>query len=282
MRRIAPVLVLVLAAWGCGRDGGGDEVCHQAADLCGASGDFDEDDCSGDQKDYAECIVDRGDCDPQTLIDCAAGGGGGGGDGGPSGGGSIELDVTAFTDSGVGLVEVSFQITNVDESEPIPVASIYFQIEDEAANLHIASGGICNGGELLAAGGSEECDLQFQIGASAPRALVYRDGQGRDAEASLDGLCSAQPEVTEAACSDGCSNDDDDFVDCDDYDCCDVVDCPSSTECGQQTECEAGPENTQDTCSDGCSNDADSFIDCEDFDCCDVVACEPGTACGDM
>ena len=281
MRRLSFAVALFLASPGCSRDGGSDsEVCHDAADLCGASGDFDEDDCAGDQKAYAECIVDRGDCDPQTLIDCAQAGGGddAGGDGG---GGSIELDVTSFADSGVGLVEVSFQITNVDESEPIPVASLYFQIEDEAANLHVATGGICNGGDLLAAGGSEGCDLQFQIGLAAPRSLVYSDGQGRSADASFEGVCSALPENMPSTCSDGCSNDDDDFVDCDDYDCCDVVDCPSSSKCGQQTECEAGAENTADACSDGCSNDADSFIDCEDYDCCEVVACDPGTACGD-
>ena len=280
MPRVAPVLILVLAASGCSRDSG-EEVCHQAADLCGAGGQFDEDDCRGDQKAYAECIVDRGDCEPQTLIDCADGSaGGGGGDGGPTGGGSIDLTVTSFA-WGLNLVDVSLEITNVSEEEPIAVAPTFFQIEDDAANLHVASGGFCNGGELLAAGGSEVCDLQFTIGTAAPISLVYRDGQGRDAEASLEGICSAGPEATEAACSDDCSNDDDDFIDCDDYDCCDLVDCPSTSECGQQQECEDGPENTPDACSDDCSNDADSFIDCEDFDCCDVVACPPGTACGD-
>jgi hypothetical protein len=276
MRRIPVVVVLLIA--GCSRDGGGSGVCHEAADLCSASDDFDEDDCTGDQKAYAECIVDRGDCEPQTAVDCAQGGGGG--DGGVTGGGSIELTVTSFAWE-LSLVDVTLEITNVGEDQPIAVAPSFFQVEDEAANLHIASGGICNGGELLAAGGSEQCDLQFTIGAAAPVKLLYADGQGRGADASLEGLCSSQPESTEAACSDGCSNDDDDFVDCDDYDCCDVVDCPSSSECGQQQECVAGPENTAESCSDGCSNDADSYVDCEDFDCCDVVACPPGTACGD-
>lgn len=282
MRSASPAVILALfLAWsGCSRDGGSDEVCHEAADLCGASSDFDEDDCRGDQKAYAECIVDRGDCEAQTLIDCAQVGGGAGGDGGPTGGGSIELEVTSFTDSGVGLVEVAFAVTNVSESEPIPVGAAFFQIEDEAANLHVASGGICNGGELLAAGGSEECDLQFTIGAAAPRALVYRDGQGRTAAATLAGVCSGL-EATVPACTDECDNDDDSFTDCDDYDCCDLVDCPSDSECGQQQDCEAGPEDTADACSDGCSNDADTFIDCEDYDCCDVVSCGPGTACGD-
>ncbi len=277
MRRF-PVLVVLVMAAGCSRDGGDSAVCHDAADLCGAAGDFDEDDCKGDQKAYAECIVDRGDCDPQTLVDCASAGSGA--DGGATGGGSIELTVSSFSWE-LSLVDVTLEITNVSESEPIAVAPTYFQIEDEAANLHVASGGFCSGGEMLAAGGSEPCDLQFTIGAAAPVSLVYRDGQGRGAQASLEGLCSAQPEITEAACSDGCSNDDDDFIDCDDYDCCDAVDCPSTTACGQQQECSEGAENTAEACSDGCSNDADSFIDCEDYDCCDVVACAPGTACGD-
>ena len=279
MRSASAVLALLIVASGCSRDSS-DEVCHEAADLCGASGDFDEDDCRGEQKSYAECIVDRGDCEPQTLIDCAQGGGGG--DGGPTGGGSIELSLLSFTAIGDGYLDISLEITNVGESEPIAVGPPYFQVEDSAANLHLASGGTCHGGELLASGGSEQCDLQFTVGAAEPRALVYRDPQGRAAETSFDGACSAQPEVTEAACTDGCSNDDDSFVDCDDYDCCDVVDCPSDSECGQQQQCEEGPETSEAACTDGCSNDDDSFIDCEDYDCCDVVACPPGTACGDV
>jgi len=278
MQRI-PVLVVLAVAAGCGRDGGDGAVCHDAADLCGAAGDFDEADCKGDQKAYAECIVDRGDCEPQTLVDCANPGGGA--DGGVTGGGSVELTVTDFVDSGVGLVDVSLTITNVSESEPIPVGPSYFQVEDDAANLHVASGGFCSGGELLATGGSEPCELQFTIGASAPRTLIYSDTLGRDAEASLDGICNGGGENTAAACSDGCSNDDDDFIDCDDYDCCDLVDCPSTTSCGQQQECVEGPEDTADACSDGCSNDADSYVDCDDYDCCDVVACPAGTGCGD-
>ena len=232
MRSVPPLLAVFLAASGCTRGGDSEEVCHEAAELCGAGDEFDEDDCRGEQKAYAECIVDRGDCDPATLVECADGSAGGG-DGGPGGGGgAIELSITTFTDSGVGLLDVAFAITNVGESEPIPVAATYFQIEDEAANLHVASGGICFGGELLATGGSEDCELQFSIGAAAPVALVYRDGLGRDAEASLEGICSGGPEASEAACSDGCSNDDDSYIDCDDYDCCDVVACGPGTSCG--------------------------------------------------
>lgn len=234
MRSAFLLLGLVLAAPGCSRDSGDDdEVCHEAADLCGAGGGFDEDDCRGDQQAYAECIVDRGDCEPATLVECADDSASGP-DGGPGGDAAIELTVTTFTDSGVGLVDVAFAITNVGESDPIPVASTYFQIEDEAANLHLPSGGVCYGGELLATGGSEDCELQFTIGVAAPVALMYRDGQGRDAEASLEGICSGGGENTEAACSDGCNNDDDSYIDCEDYDCCDVVACGPGTACGDR------------------------------------------------
>ena len=232
MRSTPLFLGLVLVASGCSRDSGGDdEVCHDAADLCGAGGGFEEEDCRGEQEAYAECIVERGDCEAETVVDCASAGGP---DGGSSGGGAIELIISAFTDSGVGLVDVAFSITNVGESDPIPVATSYFQIEDDAANLHVASGGACFGGELLATGGSEDCELQFTIGVAAPIALTYRDGQGRDAEASLEGLCSAGPEASEATCSDGCSNDDDSYIDCEDYDCCDVVACGPGTACGDR------------------------------------------------
>lgn len=47
------------------------------------------------------------------------------------------------------------------------------------------------------------------------------------------GACASGPESTAAACSDGCSNDGDVYIDCDDYDCCAVRDdCPADTACG--------------------------------------------------
>lgn len=93
--------------------------------------------------------------------------------------------------------------------------------------------------------------------------------------------CTSGPEDTAEMCSDGCSNDDDQFIDCDDRDCCGVVSgCPASTFCGMEDECTAGAENTAEMCSDGCSNDEDSFVDCDDFDCCGIVECPASTACG--
>lgn len=43
--------------------------------------------------------------------------------------------------------------------------------------------------------------------------------------------CAAGPENTVAACTDGCSNDGDPYIDCDDYDCCDIVACAKGTTC---------------------------------------------------
>lgn len=129
-----------------------------------------------------------------------------------------------------------------------------------------------------------------------------------------------EPENTLAACTDGCSNDNDTFVDCEEADCCwilaEAVDrgVPGITACGSGTFCAdtftppSGaslcddddlmgppvPENSFERCSDECSNDRDRFQDCDDFDCCAIieravaegvtgaVACGNGTACADM
>lgn len=48
-------------------------------------------------------------------------------------------------------------------------------------------------------------------------------------------VCVQGPEDTLAACTDGCSNDGDPYIDCNDYDCCPVLtNCPSTTSCGKQ------------------------------------------------
>jgi len=97
--------------------------------------------------------------------------------------------------------------------------------------------------------------------------------------------CAPGPEDTARACSDGCSNDADEFIDCDDRDCCAVMSgCSPASFCGRQSDggvptCSTGAEDTPSACSDGCSNDADEFIDCDDFDCCDVAACSASSAC---
>lgn len=45
------------------------------------------------------------------------------------------------------------------------------------------------------------------------------------------GACVNGPENTVGACTDGCSNDGDRFVDCDDYDCCGTAACSDSDAC---------------------------------------------------
>lgn len=108
---------------------------------------------------------------------------------------------------------------------------------------------------------------------------------GRDGGGRCPGATS--PENTAQACSDGCSNDGDNFVDCNDFDCCNAVACGPSTACGRRdggggNRCDGAsmPENTVQACSDGCSNDGDNFADCEEFDCCNLVTCGATTACG--
>lgn len=44
--------------------------------------------------------------------------------------------------------------------------------------------------------------------------------------------CALGAESSVAACTDGCSNDGDAYVDCDDFNCCDVVECPATSSCG--------------------------------------------------
>lgn len=47
-------------------------------------------------------------------------------------------------------------------------------------------------------------------------------------------VCIPGAEASLAACSDGCSNDGDAYVDCDDYDCCPFrANCPATTACGK-------------------------------------------------
>ncbi len=52
-------------------------------------------------------------------------------------------------------------------------------------------------------------------------------------------VCAMGPENTVAACSDNCSNDADNFVDCNDFDCCNVVACGPTTSCGRRAMCTA-------------------------------------------
>jgi hypothetical protein len=44
-------------------------------------------------------------------------------------------------------------------------------------------------------------------------------------------MCPQGPENNVSACTDGCTNDGDRYIDCEDFDCCNVVSCPTGTAC---------------------------------------------------
>jgi hypothetical protein len=68
-------------------------------------------------------------------------------------------------------------------------------------------------------------------GCNKPCASTQQCVQGKCAAVA----CVLGPENTLAACSDGCSNDGDAYVDCNDFDCCPVRnDCPVTTSCGRK------------------------------------------------
>lgn len=101
------------------------------------------------------------------------------------------------------------------------------------------------------------------------------------------------PEDTEAACTDGCDNDNNGFADCTDFGCCVWrTDCAAGTACGDGPQlCEThGDENTLGRCTDMCDNDSypgdDRNADCQEFGCCRILmaagmTCPSGTACRD-
>lgn len=115
-------------------------------------------------------------------------------------------------------------------------------------------------------------------------------GTGSDAGMDTSAMCTTTAnEDTLAACSDGCDNDGNTYIDCNDFGCCDVLTaCGPTTACGRPQDggtvmacADAGTtENTIAQCSDGCDNNGDNFADCNDFDCCGLVECGPTTGCG--
>ncbi|MCS6856528.1 MAG: hypothetical protein NZM37_02340, partial [Sandaracinaceae bacterium] len=83
-------------------------------------------------------------------------------------------------------------------------------------------------------------------------------------------MCVSGEENTVEACTDGCDNDGDRYVDCQDRDCCGVVSCGPTTYCGMRdagmrddANCpsEVGEESTVEACTDGCDNDGDRYVD---------------------
>lgn len=147
-------------------------------------------------------------------------------------------------------------------------------------------------GSRCSDGIDNDCDGRTDCsdsGCASQSSCANMDGGTRTDGGSMR-CATMSPENTVMACSDGCSNDDDNFADCNDFNCCGVVTCGPTTSCGRNDGgvrpdtggmcATMSAENTIATCSDGCSNDSDSFVDCDDFDCCNVVACGPATSCG--
>lgn len=137
----------------------------------------------------------------------------------------------------------------------------------------------------------DDFDCCSLVSCGADTSCGRRGDAGATVDAALVTCPTTGPENTAAACSDGCDNDGDRFVDCNDFDCCSHVSCGPTTSCGRAdagatadaavvTCATTGPENTVEACSDGCDNDSDRFVDCNDFDCCGRVTCGASTTCG--
>ncbi len=132
------------------------------------------------------------------------------------------------------------------------------------------------------------CRILFRVSAGEAPVNLYLNLGGGVIRGDFEGvsgppmLCSAAgPETTQAACSDGCNNDGDGFVDCDDEECCAVrIGCAPDTYCGRRAPaCVMGPEGAVSTCRDQCDNDGNGFADCREPECCDVLACGGDTFC---
>ncbi len=191
------------------------------------------------------------------------------------------------------FLQVELTLENTGSESPLPAGSRAFTLDSLSGTTYAAertelATNPCSDA-TLALRQSRTCDLVFELSTEArPADLTYDTGT-KQYTASFDGLTAppmlcAEPsaESTPAACSDGCNNDGDPYLDCDDADCCSIrPDCPTGTYCGgSPVECTTGPENTVDRCRDACDNEGNGAIDCADPACCDLVACAPETLCG--
>jgi endonuclease YncB( thermonuclease family) len=195
--------------------------------------------------------------------------------------------------SGRRFLQVELTLENNASESPIPAGWSAFTLTTLSGSSHAAdrtssTSSPCSD-TTLALRASRTCSLAFDIAIDArPGSLAYQTG-GRTISASFDAvsgppmLCSEpSEESTVVACSDGCNNDGDPYLDCNDADCCTIrPDCPSGTYCGgSPIECVSGPEGTLDGCRDTCDNEGDDVFDCADSDCCDLVSCTADTFCG--
>ena len=242
-------LFLGIASIGCVSDDD-ENVCLDAASICGESQHIDSDQCVGVQAEFARCIVEHGTCDAQTVIECAAGTTDGGvpdgafadaftPDASTELAATLEIESSHFSTEGYDPIPVSLdltvKITNSGESTPIPVSGGYYYVESTTHEVYDISNYSCGGASALAVGGSETCILSSHFSAgTTPARLIYRvPSLGKETSISLDSILDGYENTVET-CTDGISNDGDKYIDCDDYDCCNVVSCPADSSCGSR------------------------------------------------
>jgi endonuclease YncB( thermonuclease family) len=216
-----------------------------------------------------------------------------------------EIRVRAYTlpyelDTGLPGAGQTWLIVDVDVlakgSRTIAASFDKFSLETNAAS-YAALGSTpmldngCDDSSIARPSQSRFCRVAFAVNAGETPRTLYLAVTGAPVAGSFDGilgppaLCAVRgPEDSVAACTDGCNNDGDGFMDCEDRDCCPLIGgCPSNTYCGRnQPECVAGAEGAFTTCLDRCDNDDDGAMDCNEAACCDVLVCGSQTVCGVM
>jgi hypothetical protein len=99
-------------------------------------------------------------------------------------------------DSGNRWFQATATLTNQGESAPLSESSDFFSVRTDKG-LQIASlsfgmselSGACTPADAVAAGGTDSCNLVFELPLGAqPTTLDYRDAAGRASSATIDGL----------------------------------------------------------------------------------------------
>jgi hypothetical protein len=140
------------------------------------------------------------------------------------------------TSAAEGAYELRLQWGDIDRVQPIdaPVAGAtrafrarFYDVAGHTADEMVtvtlrcsdADLGVCSGDCTDLATDPDHCGM---CNVKIPDGAQCKDGMAG---------CTSGPENTTAACSDGCSNDGDMYVDCNDFNCCNVVACPTGTAC---------------------------------------------------
>lgn len=224
----------------------------------------------------------------------------------PDGTSDAELRIRGYTlpyelETGLPGAGLTWLIVDLDVlargSRPVSASFAGFSLEtDRASYAALESTGRldngCTGNAIATPTQSRYCRLAFSVTIGELPAKLYLNDNGVTTVATFDGvsgpqsLCATRgPEDTIAACTDGCNNDGDGYMDCEERECCPLIGgCPSTSYCGRnQPQCVRGAEGEPfTTCLDRCDNDGDGAMDCNEAACCDVLACGAQTVCGVM